>query len=169
MATESYSYVLDGSPTTAEALERLSAGGTHLIYVAPVAENPQTMQVFSGDAGFAVFKQEHDRKVNAQGLYVSLRTKTTFYDGENYTGASLVANKDTKINDLNTLSHGSVSWNNDISSVKGADCVYTYLWSGTNLTGGVVAIPPGSNLDKMPSGFNDKPGFSTISSVEVKK
>lgn len=167
VTADPYTYVLDGQPTSAESLQNLSHQGTHLTYFVPSNWDGKTLQVFSTETGVKAF-QQRDQHIQAQGFCISLRTKSTFYDGENYVGRTLVVPKNTTYQDLSTIGTPT-SWDNDISSVKGADCVYTYLYDDAPLGVGLlsVIISPGQNLSSMPSPHNTGAGLSTISALAV--
>jgi predicted small lipoprotein YifL len=160
-----YSYVLDGQPSSAEAVKKLGDQGVPLIFFAPVGDAP-VYQVFSGKAGFETFKARYDREVGAQGFCISLKTKSTFYDLEGYGGNKFDIDKGDAELDLGG-GPGITGWDDDVSSVKGADCVETWLYEDNALTGDVVVVPKGGKISKMPVNFDDGPGKSTISSILV--
>lgn len=167
-----YTYVLDGEASTAEAVERLSKQA-ELTYLMP-SDNTSVVHVFTTDAGFEAHKQQ---LIQPQALCVSLRTKTTIYDGTSYSGDQEDILKGTSLPDLTFLlrnnsaepnwntpqedSSGNIIAYGDISSIKMADCKYTRLYTGTNYTGSKLERK-GGNLSLMPAGFNN-----VISSVKV--
>ncbi len=164
MVIDPYNYVLDGQPTTLEALERLSAQGIHLSYFVPSGWDGKTMQAFSTEAGLNAAKAQQDQRIQTQSFCVALQTKTKFYDGVNYSGVSLELGRNTSFMDLAAVNINGKNWDNDISSVKGVDCGYTYLYDWVNPN---IVISPGTNLSALPYPYNTGPGLSTISAIAV--
>ncbi len=159
-----YNYVLDGQPTTPQTLERLSAQGIHLSYFVPSGWDGKTMQAFSTEAGLNAAKAQQDQRIQTQSFCVALQTNTKFYDGVNYSGASLELGRSTSFMDLAAVNINGRNWDNDISSVKGVDCGYTYLYDWVNPN---IVISPGTDLSALPSPYNTGPGLSTISAIAV--
>jgi hypothetical protein len=164
MVTDPYNYVLDGQPTTLEALERLSAQGIHLSYFVPSGWDGTTMQAFSTEAGLNAAKAKQDQRIQTQSFCIALQTKTKFYDGVNYTGSKLELGRSTSFMDLASVNINGRNWDNDISSVKGVDCGYTYLYDWVNPN---IVISPGTDLSALPHPYNTGPGLSTISAIAV--
>lgn len=165
-ATESYNYVLDGEPTTEETLKRLVDRGVHLTYFVPSGWDGKTMQAFSTEAGLTAAREQQDQKIQAQGFCIPApgRTKAKFYDGVNYTGDKLEVGRNTSFMDLASVNINGRNWDNDISSVKGVDCGYSYLYDWVNPN---VVISPGTDLSALPYPYNTGPGVSTISAIAV--
>jgi hypothetical protein len=159
-----YTYVLDGQPTTPETLGQLSAQGTHLSYFVPSGWDGKTMRAFSTEAGLMAAKAQQDQKIQTQGLCVAWQTTTKFYDGVNYTGAKLELGRSTSFMDLASVNINGRNWDNDISSVKGVDCGYSYLYDWVNPN---IVISPGMDLSALPYPYNTGPGVSTISAIAV--
>lgn len=163
-ATDPYTYVLDGQAVSTDVLERLIAQGAHLNYFVPSDWDGKTMQAFSTQAGLMTTKAQQDQRIQAQGLCIPLRTKTKFYDGVNYTGDKLELGRNTSFMDLAAVNINGRNWDNDISSVKGVDCGYSYLYDWVNPN---IVISPGTELSALPYPYNTGPGVSTISAISV--
>lgn len=163
-AANPYNYVLDGQPVSLESLERLSAQGVPLNYFVPTNWDGTTMQVYSTEAGLKAAQAQQDQKLKVQGWCVSLRTKSQFFDGENYTGADFKVAKGITYADLTSVIINGRYWDEDISSVKAADCTYTYLYDWVNPN---ITISPGQNLPALPYPYNTGPGKSTILGLAV--
>lgn len=159
-----YTYVLDGQPVSVEALEHLIAHGTHLNYFVPSGWDGKTMQAFSAEAGLNAAKAQQDRRIQPQSFCVAWQTTTKFYDGVNYTGAKLELGRNTSFMDLAAVNINGRNWDNDISSVKGVDCGYSYLYDWVNPN---IVISPGADLSALPYPYNTGPGVSTISAIAV--
>jgi hypothetical protein len=162
--SDPYTYILDGQPATLETLERVSAQGTHLNYFIPSGWDGKTMQAFSTEAGLMAVKAEQDRRIQPQSFCVAWQTTTKFYDGVNYTGAKLELGRNTSFMDLASVNINGRNWDNDISSVKGVDCGYSYLYDWVNPN---IVISPGTDLSALPYPYNTGPGVSTISGIAV--
>jgi hypothetical protein len=159
-----YTYVLDGQPATPQTLEGLIAQGVHLSYFVPSGWDGKTMRAFSTEAGLNAARAQQDQKLQVQSWCVSLVTKTKFYDGVNYTGDKLELGRNTSFMDLASVNINGRNWDNDISSVKGVDCGYSYLYDWVNPN---IVISPGTDLSALPYPYNTGPGVSTISAIAV--
>ncbi len=164
--TDPYTYVLDGQSTTPETLERLIAQGTHLSYFVPSGWDGKTMRAYSSEAGLNAARAQQDQRIRTQSFCIPSpwRTKTKFYDGVNYTGDKLELGRSTSFMDLAAININGRNWDNDISSVKGVDCGYSYLYDWVNPN---IVISPGTDLSALPYPYNTGPGVSTISAIAV--
>lgn len=126
-------YLLDGERYSPAAMERLAAQRTLYYVVTPEAFAQNLVYVFGKRAAADAFKRAYQPSEHTLSAQL-LETKTKVYDGTNYNEDKLELNKGTVINDLRALIQpDGESWNNQISSLKAADGVWTDLYDYYNL------------------------------------
>jgi hypothetical protein len=131
-------YLLDGANYTPAEIEKLMTQHALYFAVTPEMATEGLVYAFRTAKELTSFKQQY--KPNNNGLEAQfLNSNTTIYDGTDYKEDKLKLPKGTVINDLGSLLQpDGESWDNQISSLKAADGVWTNLFDYLNLN----ANPP---------------------------
>ncbi len=151
VTTEPGAYVVDGASYTPQKMKVLASTSKTLRYVAtPEAFSKGMVHVFTDKAAYAAFKAQYslefDRALKPQtSCWTDLDKKTSLYKGSGYGGSVL---KLVKGSSYNSTALGS--FNQSISSVKGACSVWTDLYDASNYTGTVWSTF-GNNFTGLPS------------------
>lgn len=148
---EPQTYLVDGVAFTPEKMEAFANQNATLFYVAtPEAFSSGRVHVFTDQEAYASFKKQYAREFKQKltpqtSCWTDLDKKTSLYKGSGYSGSVLKLIKGSSY-----TSAALGSFNQTISSVKGACSVWTDLYDGSNFTGTTWSTF-GNNFSGLPS------------------
>lgn len=160
LADEPQVYLVDGVVYTPSEMEELAGQNANLYYaVTPEAFAQGQAYVFTKQDDYLNFKQTYraDHELTAQtSCLTDFDTKTSLYKNTNYGSSVLKLVKGSRYD-----KHDLGSFDQAISSVKGACNVWTELYDGWYWTGSTWSTF-GNNYSSLPSWMNNDASSVTV-------